>query len=114
MGWHGNAMMAWYEKPLVKIKNPNSSWSRELTDDAIKNVIKSQLRSVYGLDYADIYRRPELSHLKPAEENHLPKLEKQRTQIYDSNTESRFHYRTPIKVNEFLRVPTGRFGSRKY
>jgi len=46
MGWHGNAIMAWYEKPLVKIKNPNSSWSRELTDDAIKKDESNTNKSV--------------------------------------------------------------------
>lgn len=112
MGWHGNSYMAWYEKPLMPIRNPNSNWSRELTEDAIKNVMKSQLRSVYGLDYADVFRREELSHLRAPEQNHLPKLEKQRTQVYDNNTESRFHYKTPVQEN-ILRVPTGRFGSRK-
>ena len=107
--------MTWRYKPAIPVTNPNSSWSKELTEESIRKVMKDQLRSVYGLDYVDLYKRNDLQRIKTS---YLPELTRAKTQIFYNNsiktinTENRFHYQTPKQI-DLLRVPTTRFGSRK-
>ena len=103
--------MTWRYKPAIPVTNPNSSWSKELTEESIRKVMKDQLRSVYGLDYVDLYKRNDLQRIKTS---YLPELTRAKTQIFYNNsiktinTENRFHYQTPKQI-DLLRVPTNKF-----
>jgi hypothetical protein len=76
--------------------------------------MKSQMKSVYGSDYTDVYRRLELAHLNPEVNISLPQLpSKQQNQDNKTGltTENRFNYQKPTQP-DLLKNNTTRFGSR--
>lgn len=101
--------MAWKYKPLIPVTNPNSSWSKELTQDMVNKAIQAQMKTVYTNDYADIMQRVQSAHEEANKT--LKATMRQIPETKKLNTESRLQFQRPIQP-ALLRNNTTRFGCR--